>query len=104
MPSITPSERLLKVRLKQLRLKAGLTQEAFSELSGIAYKYYQHLESGRMSNLRLRTVDKIAAAYGLTLDQFFGKEIPTPKLPAKAIPSPHNKKRVAKKSSSTTAK
>jgi transcriptional regulator with XRE-family HTH domain len=63
-------------RIKALRLKHGLTQEEFSELSGIAYKYYQHLESGRKRDLRLSTLQRVAEAYGITVHQLLAPRIP----------------------------
>ena len=58
------SKRLL-VRLRQLRKVHGLTQEAFAEMSGITYKYYQQIEGGRKPELRLSTLERLAKAYGI---------------------------------------
>ena len=55
---------LLK-RLKNLRQEQGLTQERFAELAGFSYKYYQQIETGRKPDLRLSTLERLAAAYGL---------------------------------------
>ena len=52
-------------RLKALRVESGLTQEEFAEKSGISYKYYQAVEAGRKKDLRLSTLDRLAAAHGL---------------------------------------
>lgn len=52
-------------RLKALRIESGLTQEEFAEKSGISYKYYQAVEAGRKKDLRLSTLDRLAAAHGL---------------------------------------
>jgi len=56
---------ILLKRLKTLRKEQGLSQERFAELAGISYKYYQHIESGRKPDLRLSTLERLAAAYGL---------------------------------------
>lgn len=61
-------EHLLK-RLKDLRMQRGLTQEAFSEVSGISYKYYQAVETGRKPDLRLSTLERLAKAHGLEVWQ-----------------------------------
>jgi transcriptional regulator with XRE-family HTH domain len=55
--------------LKNLRLQRGFTQERVSELSGISYKYYQAIESGRRRDLKLSTLEKLAKAYRLEIHQ-----------------------------------
>ena len=52
-------------RLRELRERRGLTQEAFAEKAGFSYKYYQAIEAGRKRELRLSTLDRLAAAHGL---------------------------------------
>jgi transcriptional regulator with XRE-family HTH domain len=61
----SPTIKRLLARLKQLRLQRGLTQEEFSEQSGISYKYYQAVEAGRKKDLRLSTLDRLAKAHDL---------------------------------------
>jgi len=63
--TITP---LLK-RLRELRLRRGLTQEAFAERYGFSYKYYQAVEAGRKLDLRLSTLERLAEAHGMELWQ-----------------------------------
>lgn len=63
-------------RLKELRVSAKLTQEEFSECSGISYKFYQHIESGRKKLLRVDTIERVCAAYDIALWQFFSTKIP----------------------------
>jgi transcriptional regulator with XRE-family HTH domain len=46
------SKRLL-ARIKELRERLGLTQEAFAEKAGLTYKYYQHVEAGRKRDMEL---------------------------------------------------
>jgi transcriptional regulator with XRE-family HTH domain len=58
-------------RLKELRKSHGLTQEEFSERSGISYKYYQAIEGGIQRDLRLSTWERLAKAYGIELWQLF---------------------------------
>lgn len=57
----------LLARVKALREARGLSQEAFSEKAGLGYKYYQHVEAGRRRDLRLSTLEKLAAACGLEI-------------------------------------
>ena len=63
-------------KLKALRGASGLTQEAFAELAGMDYKTYQHIEAGRRPSVRLCTIEKICAAYGIELHQFFQPTLP----------------------------
>ena len=60
---------ILLKRLKALRKEQGLSQERFAELSGISYKYYQQIETGRKPDLRLSTLERLAAAYNLDVWQ-----------------------------------
>ncbi len=66
----------LLARLKHLRKLHGLTQEAFAELSGISYKYYQAVEGGRKRELRLSTLERLAAAYGIEVYQLLSPDLP----------------------------
>ena len=75
---------LLLPRLKRLRVKHGLTQEDFSERSGISYKYYQAVEGGRKRDLRLSTLERIAAAYGIGVHELLAPGEPVTRAPAKA--------------------
>ena len=65
------AEKALRGRLRELRKKAGLTQEAFAERAQFSYKYYQGIERGQWTNLRLRTLQKLAKGYGVTLSELF---------------------------------
>jgi transcriptional regulator with XRE-family HTH domain len=56
-------------RLKRLRKRAGLTQEEFAERAGMSYKYYQQIESGRKPDLRLSTLERLAAAHRIKLSK-----------------------------------
>jgi transcriptional regulator with XRE-family HTH domain len=66
----------LFARLKALCKLHGLTQEAFAEKSGISYKHYQAIESGRKRDLRLSTLEWLAKAHGLALWQLFAPQFP----------------------------
>lgn len=68
--------RQLAERLRQLRMRHGLTQEQFAEIAGISYKFYQQIESGRKKQLWLETVDRLAAGFGLEAWQLLGLEFP----------------------------
>jgi transcriptional regulator with XRE-family HTH domain len=66
----------LLIRLKQLRQAHGLTQEAFAELAGLSYKYYQQIEAGRKPDLRLSTLERLAKAYGIEVHELLAPALP----------------------------
>ena len=76
--------RLLIARLRELRRKHSLTQEKFSEISGVSYKYYQLIEIGKRIDLRLSTLEKLAKAYGLKVHELLAPTIPQTRIPAQA--------------------
>ena len=67
------AKRLL-ARVKALREALGLSQEAFAERAGLGYKYYQHVEAGRRRDIRLSTLEKLAKACGLQLQELLDFE------------------------------
>ncbi len=74
------AEEFLRIRLREMRQKCGLTQEAFAEHAQFSYKYYQGIERGQWTNLRLRTIEKLAEGYGVTLSELFAAETPNPRI------------------------
>jgi transcriptional regulator with XRE-family HTH domain len=78
------AEKFLKGRLRELRKKTALTQEEYAELAKFSYKYYQGIERGQWTNLRLRTLEKLAHGYGLSLHELFAPRTPTPKIRIKS--------------------
>jgi transcriptional regulator with XRE-family HTH domain len=75
--------------LRQLRKQASLTQEQAATLVSVTYKYYQRLEAGRVTGMRLNTVGRIAYAHGLDLLGFFSKkEVRLKKVRAPSAASP----------------
>lgn len=52
-------------RVRGLREARDLSQEAFAELAGMTYKYYQQLETGRKMDFHFATFLKLAKACGL---------------------------------------
>ena len=67
------AKRLL-ARVKALREAFGLSQEAFAEKAGLGYKYYQSVEAGRKRDIRLSTLEKLAKACGLQLQELLDFE------------------------------
>jgi transcriptional regulator with XRE-family HTH domain len=70
------TSKFIRKRLKDLRKASGLTQERFAELAGISYKYYQEVEAGRKTELRISTIEKMAKAYHLKVYQLLSPEHP----------------------------
>jgi DNA-binding XRE family transcriptional regulator len=59
---------MLKDRLKELRLKAGYTQNGFAVAVEINYRTYQSYEDGR-AEPSIKTMQKLAAFHGVTIDE-----------------------------------
>jgi transcriptional regulator with XRE-family HTH domain len=83
VPNPPSSSKFLTKRLKELRLKTGITQDQFAEVAGFTLKVYQHMEAGRRSNLQLKTLDRIAWGYGLTIHELFAPNLPAVRLASK---------------------
>lgn len=78
---------LLTQNLRRARLSAGLTQQVLAERAGLDYKYYQDLESQRLSGITVATIDKIAEVLSVEVWRLFHPtEIPEP--PIKKARSP----------------
>ncbi len=57
------------LRIKELRDERGLTQSGFSDISGLDRSYLAALENGTI-NLGVKTLEKIAIGFGLTVGEF----------------------------------
>jgi len=53
-------------RLRELRLKHGLTQQKLAELSELDYKHIQRMESKNPTDVKLETIEKLAKAFKTT--------------------------------------
>ena len=60
-------------RIKQIRNKKGLTQEALSGRSGLTKSYISLLEAGKKIPA-ISTLSGIAVALGMTIGDFFESE------------------------------
>lgn len=56
---------LVGQNVKQIRLKKGLTQEAFAEISGFSQQYLSSLEQGRR-NPTIITIYELAMSLGVS--------------------------------------
>ena len=64
------SKRLLGARIKELRRIKGLSQEKIAEIVGVDPKHISRIEVGK-SYPSIDTLEKIAAALGMELKDFF---------------------------------
>ena len=63
-------------RLRQLRVRHGLTQEETAELVGVSLRFSQLIESGRKKQVWLETVERLAAPFGLEAWQLLDPKLP----------------------------
>lgn len=63
----------LGLRIRQLRMAKGLTQEQLADLSGISRQYIGDVERGER-NIAIVNIEKIARALGVTLRELFDFE------------------------------
>jgi transcriptional regulator with XRE-family HTH domain len=75
------TQKNLVKRLKELRKIHGITQEQFSERTGISYKYYQAVETGVKKELRISTLERFADAYGIEVWELLGPVVPKTRFP-----------------------
>ncbi len=66
----------LQQRVRQIRKRAGLTQDEAAQKAGISYIYYQSIEGGRRPNVSLWTLEKLAGAFGLKLHELVAPVVP----------------------------
>lgn len=57
-------------RIKELRIKQGLSQEEFAFKCALDRTYITSLERGKR-NISLENLEKIAEAFNMTLSEFF---------------------------------
>ncbi|MBI3610908.1 MAG: helix-turn-helix transcriptional regulator [Nitrospirae bacterium] len=60
-------------RVRMLRTKKGLSQEAFADLCGLHRTYIGAIERGER-NISLENIEKIARALGVSVQFLFGRE------------------------------
>src|SRR5262249_33109773 len=58
----------IKDRLRELRVAAGLTQQALAVRAGLSISGVVHLEAGRIPDPRVSTLKALAVALGVGLD------------------------------------
>ncbi len=62
-------------RLRKVREQLGYTQREAAQRAGIRFQYLSNLENGRIANPSVNTLKKIAAAYGMGVDELIGQGV-----------------------------
>ena len=65
---------MLAKNIKKLRKQHKLSQEQLAQKAKITYSTLIKLESGANRNPTIETVQKLAGAFGVGLDQLIGKK------------------------------
>jgi len=59
---------MLAANIKRYRIKNGLSQEQLAQKAGVTYSTLAKLESGVNQNPKVKTLQQIAKALGVTID------------------------------------
>lgn len=59
----------LAENLRYLRLRGDFTQEQMAEMMGFEFKFYQKLEGGKKSQVKVETVERLGKPFGLEVWQ-----------------------------------
>ena len=62
-------------RLRYIRKELGYTQREAAERADMQYQYLSNLENNRIPNPSLDTLQRLADAYGLGVDQLIGRGV-----------------------------
>ena len=60
---------MLAANIKRYRIKNGLSQEQLAQKAGVTYSTLAKLESGVNQNPKVKTLQQIAKALGVTIDE-----------------------------------
>ena len=83
-------------RLRELRARHGLTQEQVAALLDADLRWYQRIELSA-KDVRVSTVDRLAAAFGITAVEFLASHAPKTKVQPPAPTAPHQPRRAVKR-------
>ena len=65
---------MLDQRLKELRKKAGWSQQKLAEKAGLSYNVITKVEQGAAKNPNIKTMIKLADAFEISLDELVGRK------------------------------
>jgi len=60
-------------KIKQLRKKAGWSQQKLAEKAGLSYNVITKIEQGVAKNPNIKTMIKLAEAFQISLDELVGR-------------------------------
>jgi len=60
-------------KIKQLRKRAGWSQQKLAEKAGLSYNVITKIEQGVAKNPNIKTMIKLAEAFQITLDELVGR-------------------------------
>lgn len=66
-------DKMLEQRLRQLRKKAGWSQQKLAEKAGLSYNVITKIEQGVAKRPTIQTMIKLADAFGISLDGLVGR-------------------------------
>ena len=66
-------DKMLEQRLRQLRKKAGWSQQKLAEKAGLSYNVITKIEQGVAKRPSIQTMMKLADAFGISLDDLVGR-------------------------------
>lgn len=64
-------------KVKEYRMEIGMSQEELSEKSGVSRAIISGLESGRIKDTRLSTLNKLASSMGKKISDLFNDQLTT---------------------------
>ena len=91
-----PLVEFIASRLRELRARHGLTQEQVAALLDADLRWYQRIELGA-KDVRVSTVDRLAAIFGVTAAEFLASNAPKTKVHPPAPTAPHKPRKAAKR-------
>ena len=68
------SSEIFGKRLKQLRKKAGWSQQKLAEKASLSYNVITKIEQGAAKNPNIQTILKLADAFEISLDELMGRK------------------------------
>jgi len=60
-------------KIKQLRKRAGWSQQKLAEKAGLSYNVITKIEQGVAKNPNIKTMIKLAEAFHISLDELVGR-------------------------------
>ena len=69
-----PELAIFAVRMKKIRTKMGLTQAEFAAMVGISEEEVSLIEREKLTDIKLSTLQKVAAMAGLTVSELLSVE------------------------------